>query len=253
MVGFPSTFFHPSRSVSIGFAALRPNFVTLLFATRHSLSSMVHANSDGPGGCGTAAATISPDYPAIYFQFRVTDEQGQWPNISWCQRESDRSASDRTINDKVRALSDPCAATIWGFANALRYEIDHLRDARQFFPRLARFHSPGALGRIDREPFVQSDGPYISERKRIEELPPPFVRSRHAARQVVQYLLDGLYAVGSIGTDDAGWAALEPSSHIESVHGDAATLDMPLTIWNDAATKIERKALHGLAPLTDAA
>src|SRR5882762_4169169 len=232
MVGFPSTFFHPSRSVSIGFAALRPNFVTLLFATRHSLSSMVHANSDGPGGCGTAAATISPDYPAIYFQFRVTDEQGQWPNISWCQRESDRSASDRTINDKVRALSDPCAVTIWGFANALRYEIDHLRDARQFFPRLARFHSPGALGRIDREPFV---------------------RSRHAARQVVQYLLDGLYAVGSIGTEDAGWAALEPSSHIESVHGDAATLDMPLTIWNDAATKIERKALHGLAPLTDAA
>jgi len=60
-----------------------------LFATRHSLSSIVHANFGGLGGCGTASATIPPGYPAIYFQFCVSDEQGQWPNIPWCQRESE--------------------------------------------------------------------------------------------------------------------------------------------------------------------
>jgi hypothetical protein len=69
MVGLPSTFFHPSRSVSIGVAALRPNFVTFLFAMRHSLSSIVHANVGELGGCGTAAATIPPGCPIVYFQF----------------------------------------------------------------------------------------------------------------------------------------------------------------------------------------
>jgi hypothetical protein len=60
-----------------------------LFATRHSLSSIVPANFDGPGGCGPAAATIPPGYPTTYFRFRVADEQGQRPNIPWCQREND--------------------------------------------------------------------------------------------------------------------------------------------------------------------
>jgi hypothetical protein len=48
-----------------------------LFATRHSLSSIVHANVGGLGGCGTAAATIPSGCPAIYFQFCATDEQCQ--------------------------------------------------------------------------------------------------------------------------------------------------------------------------------
>ncbi len=33
-------------------------------------------------------ATIPPGHPINYFQFRDTNEQGQLPNIPWCQRES---------------------------------------------------------------------------------------------------------------------------------------------------------------------
>src|ERR1700730_17282240 len=77
MVGLPATFFHPSRSVSIGVAALRPNFVTLLFATRHSLSIAVLADVGGLSGCHTSAATISLGCVVAYFQSCTHGEQGQ--------------------------------------------------------------------------------------------------------------------------------------------------------------------------------
>src|SRR4029077_3995995 len=80
----------------------------------------VHANFGGLGGCGTATATVPPGYPAIYFQFCVTDEQCQWPNISWCQRESDRShSSDLTISDKVRARYPALAQQLFGDSQTL--------------------------------------------------------------------------------------------------------------------------------------